>query len=160
MAKSIEQLVAELADREAIRELPHRYCDCVWRGDVEGIVNLFSEDGEFTIIGSKRENKTVGRANLLRTYGEGLANLTPRPYIHNHVVALKSNEQASGRCYVELRNASDNMAWLGTGFYDDEYVKVGDSWKFRSRRFQQIRIQMDVRPGGGITTPPPPPPTR
>ena len=37
MAKSIEQIAAELADREAIRELPLKYCDCVWRGDVEGI---------------------------------------------------------------------------------------------------------------------------
>ena len=38
MAKSVDQLAADLADREAIRELPQRYCDCVWRGDVEGIV--------------------------------------------------------------------------------------------------------------------------
>ena len=28
-----EELVMELADREAIRDLPVRYCDCVWRGD-------------------------------------------------------------------------------------------------------------------------------
>jgi hypothetical protein len=141
MAKNVDQLAAELADREAIRELPQRYCDCVWRGDVEGIVNLFSDDGEFTIIGNKRENKTVGRANLLRSYGEGLANLTPRPYIHNHVIELKGNGHASGRCYVELRNASDNMAWLGTGFYHDEYLKVGDQWKFKSRRFQQVHME-------------------
>jgi hypothetical protein len=36
MAKTTEQIVTELADREAIRELPQRYCDCVWRGDVDG----------------------------------------------------------------------------------------------------------------------------
>jgi hypothetical protein len=141
MAKSVEQLAAELADREAIRELPQRYCDCVWRGDVEGIVNLFSDDGEFTIIGNKNENKTVGRANLLKSNKEGLANLTPRPYIHNHVIELKGSGQASGRCYVELRNASDNMAWLGTGFYNDEYVKVGDHRRFKSRRFQQVHME-------------------
>src|SRR5216683_1832079 len=118
MAKSVEQLAAELADREAIHELPQRYCDCVWRGDVEGIVNLFSEDGEFTIIGNKRENKTVGRANLLKSYGEGLANLTPRPYIHNHVIEFKANGQASGRCYVELRNASGDGARSGDSLFE------------------------------------------
>jgi len=45
MAKSIDQIVTELADREAIRELPLRYCDCVWRGDMTGIVDLFAADG-------------------------------------------------------------------------------------------------------------------
>ena len=102
---------------------------------------LFTEDGEFTILGRQRENKTVGRANLLKSYKEGLASLTPRPYIHNHVIDLKGNAQASGRCYVELRNASDNMAWLGPGFYNDEYVKVGDQWKFKARRFQQTHME-------------------
>jgi len=141
MAKSVEQIATELADREAIRELPQRYCDCVWRGDVQGIVDLFTEDGEFTILGRQRENKTVGRSNLLKSYGEGLANLTPRPYIHNHVIEFQGVGQASGRCYVELRNASNNMAWIGTGFYNDEYVKVGDQWKFKSRRFQQVYME-------------------
>jgi hypothetical protein len=50
MAKSLEQTVTELADRDQIRELPQRYCDCVWRGDVEGIVELFADDGQFTIV--------------------------------------------------------------------------------------------------------------
>jgi SnoaL-like domain len=138
MAKSVEQTVTELADRDAIRELPQRYCDCVWRGDVDGIVNLFAEDGEFTIIGPKRENKNKGRAELLKSYKEGFASLTPRPYIHNHVVELKGGGRASGRCYVELRDASNNMGWLGTGFYNDEYVKVGDEWKFQARRVQLV----------------------
>jgi SnoaL-like domain len=140
MAKNIEQTVTELADRESIRELPLRYCDCVWRGDVEGLVNLFVEDGAFAILGANSETNTVGRANLLKTYREGLANLTPRPYIHNHVVELKGGGRAEGRCYVELRDASKDFAWIGTGFYHDEYVKAGDQWKFKSRRFKALRL--------------------
>jgi len=141
MAKSIEQMVTELADREAIRELPQRYCDCVWRGDVKGIVNLFAENGAFTIIGQNRENTTTGHANLMKSYAEGLASLTPRPYIHNHVVELSGNGRATGRCYVELRDASHNLNWLGTGYYHDEYVKAGDEWKFQSRRFHQVHME-------------------
>src|SRR5438270_12107361 len=97
MAKTIDQIAGELADREAIRELPQRYCDCVWRGGAEGLVNLFTEDREFTFLGRQRENKTLGRANLLKSYKERLASLTPRPYIHNHVIDLKGNAQSSGR---------------------------------------------------------------
>jgi hypothetical protein len=59
MAKSVEQMVTELADREAIRELPQRYCDCVWQGNVDGLVNLFAPNGSFTIIGRARENTTT-----------------------------------------------------------------------------------------------------
>lgn len=79
MAKSLDQIVTELADREAIRALPVRYCDCVWRGDVEGIVNLFTEDGAFTMVGAKSESSNRGRAELLKTYKEGLSSLTRAP---------------------------------------------------------------------------------
>jgi len=87
MAKSIEQIVLELADRDAIRELPIKYCDCVWRNDVTGIVDLFANDGAFITKGHKREHRAEGRDALMKLYG-GLTSgdMTPRPYIHNHVV--------------------------------------------------------------------------
>ena len=54
---------------------------------------------------------------------------------------MKGNGRASGRCYVEVRNAADNMNLLGTGYYNDEYVKVGDEWKFQSRSINLIDLQ-------------------
>jgi hypothetical protein len=136
--KSLEATIAELADRDAIRELPQRYCDCVWRGDVAGVVNLFAENGSFTVSGGGRDRSVTGRANLLKAYGDDLSSIKPRPYIHNHVVELKGNGRASGRCYVEVRDAAQNMNMLGTGYYNDEYVKVGDEWKFQSRSINLI----------------------
>ena len=142
MAKSIEQTVAELADREAIRELPLKYCDCVWRGDIEGIANIFAENGTFTVIDQKnQERSNTGRANLLKSFKEGLAALSPRPYIHNHVIELKGNGRATGRCYLDLRTARDNFKWAGAGWYDDQYVKVGDEWKFQTRRFHHTHME-------------------
>ncbi len=131
--KTFEESVTELADREAIRELPQRYCDCVWRGDVNGIVALFAENGTFAVKGAGRDRSVTGRPNLLKTYSEDLAAIKPRPYIHNHVIELKGNGRAIGRCYVEVRNGSKNFELFGTGYYNDEYVKVGDEWKFQSR---------------------------
>jgi hypothetical protein len=142
MAKSIEQTVTELADREAIRELPLKYCDCVWRGDIEGIANIFAENGTFTVIDLKnQERSNTGRANLLKSFKEGLAATSPRPYIHNHVIELKGNGRATGRCYLDLRTARDNFKWAGAGWYDDEYVKVGDEWKFQTRRFHHVHME-------------------
>jgi hypothetical protein len=132
-SKTLEQSVVEMSDREAIRELPQRYCDCVWRGDVVGIVKLFAEDGTFEVKGIGRDRSVTGRANLIKAYTDDLTALKPRPYIHNHVIELRGNDRASGRCYVEVRNATKNFEMLGTGYYNDEYVKVGDEWKFQVR---------------------------
>jgi hypothetical protein len=146
MAKNIEQIVSDFADREQIRELPIRYCDCVWRNDVAGIVDLFVDGGAFITKGRKREHRAEGRDALLKLYG-GLTtgDMTPRPYIHNHVVDLKGAQQATGRCYVEIRDAKKDFQWAGSGFYEDEYVKIGDRWRFKSRTFQSA--YMEQMPG-------------
>jgi hypothetical protein len=100
MAKSVEVRLQEMEDREAIRELPLKYCDLVWKKDVPAIVNLFTEDGEFDAGGAVSPAK--GRAGLLKAYNEGLG-LDPRPYIHNHVFTLQSPTWATGNCYLDLR---------------------------------------------------------
>ena len=144
--KTVEETIAELADREAIRDLPVRYCDCVWRNDVAGIVDLFTADGSFTVKTADGETVHKGREALIKTYTEGLRDLQPRPYIHNHVVELGYYGRATGRCYLDLRSEKRAMEWIGAGHYDDEYVKVGESWKFASRYFTAIRLDSAERP--------------
>jgi hypothetical protein len=138
--KTVEEIVTELADREEIRDLPVRYCDCVWRGDVAGIVDLFAADGSFIVKTPNGETVHKGREALLKTYTEGLRDLLPRPYIHNHVVELGYYGRATGRCYLDLRSEKYNMQWVGSGYYNDEYVKVGDHWKFASRYFTAMHF--------------------
>lgn len=138
--KTAEETLAGLVDREEIRDLPARYCDCVWRGDVSGIVELFTVDGSFVVKAPEGEDIHRGREALLKIYTEGLRDLQPRPYIHNHVVELGYDGRATGRCYVDLRSEKRNMEWIGAGYYDDEYVKVGEHWKFASRYFTVLRL--------------------
>ena len=138
--KTVEETLAELIDREEIRDLPVRYCDCVWRNDVAGLVDLFAADGSFTVKTPDSETVHKGREALIKTYTEGLRDLKPRPYIHNHVVELGYYGRATGRCYLDLRSENRNMEWIGSGHYLDEYVKVGDHWKFASRYFTAIRF--------------------
>jgi hypothetical protein len=151
--KTVEETLAELLDREEIRDLPVRYCDCVWRGDVAGIVEMFTADGSFTVKTPDGETVHKGREALLKTYTEGLRDLKPRPYIHNHVVELGYYGRATGRCYLDLRSENRNMEWIGAGHYLDEYVKVGDHWKFASRYFTAIRL--DSTPAKAAARPKP-----
>ena len=131
--KSLETLVQEMADREAIRDLPLKYCHYVWKKDVSAIVNLFTEDGEFDAGGAQLAAK--GRAALLKAYQEGLSTLEPHPFIHNHVFELQGADRATGNCYLDLRAVRDGQSIIAGGYYDDEYAKVNGEWKFRSRKF-------------------------
>ena len=136
MAKSLETLVREMADREAIRDLPLKYCHLVWKKDVPSIVNLFTDDGEFDAGGAVPVAK--GRAELLKSYLQGLGDLDPRPFIHNHVIELHSSTHATGNCYLDLRATQNGRSMIAAGYYDDVYKKVGDEWKFRSRKFHVL----------------------
>jgi hypothetical protein len=61
--KTTDELVRELADREAIRDLPARYCDCLWRQDLDGPVDLFTDDARFVVKGLELEAVSHGRAD-------------------------------------------------------------------------------------------------
>lgn len=131
--KSTEAQVQEVIDREAIRTLPLRYCDCVWQKDLDGYVNLFTEDGAMS-TNDPSLPRAQGREGLRKMIGEGLDAMRPRPFIHNHVIELLGPDRAKGRCYVEVRLVRDGKKCLMTGWYNDEYAKTGEEWKFKSRQ--------------------------
>lgn len=136
---TLEQSLDALLAREAIRDLPNRYCDCVWRDDSAGIAALFAQDASFTAISDKGETTITGRDNLA-SFFNGALDFKPRPYIHNHVIDHQGPHSASGRCYLDLRCASHDMGWIGAGYYEDNYVKTAAGWKFQSRRFYAVRM--------------------
>jgi hypothetical protein len=133
--KATEELVHELADREAIRDLSARYCDCVWRKDLDALVGLFVEDGAFIVEGREVEAVSRGHAQLREVYEKAIAEMNPRLFIHSHLIDLTGAEHARGRCYVEVYSAAFGMQQVGLGYYEDEYAKIAEKWKFVSRRY-------------------------
>jgi ketosteroid isomerase-like protein len=143
--KTTDELVRELADREAIRDLPVRYCDCLWRNDIDGLVSLFTEDGAFAVRCDELEAVSRGRAELKEMYESVADEIYPRPYIHNHVVELRGPDSAIGRCYLEVRSEKHDMDWIGAGYYEDRYSKIGDEWKFALRHHVRIGPKIALR---------------
>lgn len=135
----LEKQLAGLLDREAIRDLPKRYCDFVWQDDVEGVSSLFLPDGRFSVILADRKIDIAGRDSITEFMQAGLAD-SPRPFIHNHVITMNDTHSASGRAYLDLRSGKHNFDWLGAGFYEDEYRKDSGEWYFASRDFHALRI--------------------
>ena len=128
-AQELEKLVRELKDREMIKELTHQYAHYVRQHDVEGVVNLFAEEGAVELGATVVQ----GRAALRQFYAETLSKLgTPYDFLHNHVIRLQG-ERATGICSVEVRGVQDGKSVIGAGHYDDEYVRVGGEWKFQRR---------------------------
>ena len=143
--KTTDELVRELADREAIHALPARYCDCIYRGDVDGLVNLFIENATFAVKDPENEVITRGRGELKKMFENLINEVRPRPLVHSHVVELHGGNSATGRCYVELRSATLGMDGVGSGCYEDDYVKVGEQWKFASRRLLEVDMTTSLR---------------
>ena len=131
--KTTDELVRELVDREAIRDLPVRYCDCLWRKDVDGLLGLFTDDATFVMKGIEVEAVSHGRTNIKKMHEKALAETTPRLFIHNQIVNLLGKDRATGRSCVEVRNLGITMEWIGIGYFEDEFAKLGSEWKFAKR---------------------------
>ncbi|HKD67036.1 MAG TPA: nuclear transport factor 2 family protein [Candidatus Binataceae bacterium] len=138
MAKSRDQLIDEMLDREAIRDLPVRYCHYIWTRNVDGIMSLFTDDGIFGMEGLGAPQEVKGREALRKFYGQIATGAGPAPYIHNIVIDLKDATHATGTSYPEVRSTGEQMKLMALGYYADEYEKVGGQWKFKARRFKNM----------------------
>jgi uncharacterized protein (TIGR02246 family) len=130
--KSTEQLLAELLDREAIRELPRLYCHYLWTKDPERMAALFTEDATICIEGME-DYAITGRDKLAKVFKRVNARYASQPFIHNHIVELEAANRASGYAYYEILE-QDGSTYLAAGYYRDEYRKVDGQWKFQSRK--------------------------
>jgi len=126
-----DEMVRVLAAKDEIRELTARYCFAVADADAPTIVSLFTEDGVF----KTRGREVRGRAELDAFYGAVAENVTPKPYIQNHVIDVAGSE-ATGRCGVEIRMVHKGEAYTVAGHYFDRYRLVDGAWRFAERDFQ------------------------
>jgi hypothetical protein len=139
MAKNRDQLIDEMLDREAIRDLPVRYCHYIWTKNLDGILGLFTNDGIFAMEGLGAPQEVKGLDALRKFYGQ-VAQGTggPAPYIHNIVIDLRDATHATGTSYPEVRSSGEQMKLMALGYYADEYEKVNGQWKFKARRFKNL----------------------
>ena len=146
-----KQRIRALEDKDAIRELTARYCFAVARNDLEGIVALFCEDGEFVM----NDRAFHGREGIRSGYGAGMPDPSPKPFIQNHLIEL-DGDRARGLCAVEIRAVQGGEAYTAAGHYEDEYRRVDGEWKFARRRFE-VYHWVPLRQGWATPTPSAPP---
>ncbi|MBW2445923.1 MAG: nuclear transport factor 2 family protein [Deltaproteobacteria bacterium] len=132
MSHSPDPTLQALADREAIRDLACRYAHHVWQKQPDAAVDLFTEDGE---MDTGEEPILRGQSTIREAYRRMLGDGMFQPFVHNHVITLAGDE-ASGTCYLDLRAVIEGRSMIGSGWYEDRYLRVAGEWKFRSRKLR------------------------
>jgi ketosteroid isomerase-like protein len=132
VTKSLEQRIAELEDREAIRELLHAYCYLVDEGRVAECADLFTEDAlaDFHPLAVSH-----GIARIRRFFGN-IPNLfsSIRHFVHNETIAL-DGDRARVSCYFEFKAVlTKGAGYQGAGQYDDNLVKADGRWRIKERK--------------------------
>jgi uncharacterized protein (TIGR02246 family) len=123
-----------IEDRLAIEDLFVRYAAALDEGDVDGVVDCFTEDGwlDSPIVGHHQ-----GRARL-REFAERVAESKRCGAQLRHVVSNfrieVSGNRGRARCYLlDFATAGGKCELLSSGDYDCELLRVDGEWMFASR---------------------------
>jgi uncharacterized protein (TIGR02246 family) len=127
-------MAVSIEDRFAINDLFVRYTTALDAGDVETIINCFTEDGS---LESPAIGKHSGRDGI-RTFSERFASLSGRGVQLRHVISnlamTVNGDHARATCYLTNIVTTDGKSQLmPPGRYDCELRRVAGAWLFQNR---------------------------
>jgi SnoaL-like protein len=137
---NIEELAAQtrrLEDIEKIKQLKARYCAfCDDNYNPQGIASLFTDDG---VWDGGELGKAEGHAAIVKFFQRAPSVFSfAIHHVMNPIIEVHG-DIATGRWYLHQpltrkSREGETAMWLA-GRYEDEYVRVGDEWKFGRLKF-------------------------
>lgn len=120
-----------------IHNLYANYNLCSDYGDAEGYASCFTDDGVLNLV--TRNFVVKGRQAFIefkRKDVEGRAGRYRRHWNSGLHLEKQADGSVRGRCYLLAFNGEPGSlpVLAGAGVYDDNIVKVGDEWRFASRK--------------------------
>lgn len=117
-------------DRLDITQLYASYNFSLDFGDSEAWANTFTADGTFSSA-----TGTFNGPEQLKAFADGFASRMKARHWTNNLVIESAGEGATGKCYLVLYRlgGEGGPAILTSGIYNDELVKTGEGWRFKSR---------------------------
>lgn len=127
----VERRLQALEDIEAIKKLKARYCLTVDQRDEEGFVSLFTEDA---VWDGGRFGHYEGR-EAIRKFFRAIPDVLTFAvhYVMNPIIKVHG-DRATGQWYLlePCTMVEGNQAVWGTARYEEEYVRVGNEWRFKN----------------------------
>ena len=124
-------MMALLEDKDAIRDVMHRYCYFMDKGRFEELAALFTDDGEW--IAPYRTAK--GPAAIVAWLQQSVP---PQPkrmhYVMNSIIDCAGARAEVRSNYLVVVEGADGPRPSVCGTYDDVLVKRPDGWRFQRRR--------------------------
>lgn len=130
----LEIRLRRLEDREAIRELVGRYGYVIDNRDLDGVAELFCEDG--ILESQDGVMQARGRAAIIELYKGRYAALGPTfHYTHDHAIALDEADPdtATGIIASHAEVMRNGEAMLAAIRYFDNYRREDGRWRFAKR---------------------------
>lgn len=140
----MDLVLARLEAESAIRRLVGLYCDAVGRRDADAAGLLFAPDCRITIAdGPERLGRDLHVEGMRQTFA---AFAFLRQQCDAALIDV-AGDRAKARLSVfeASQRHGDTRLSLIFGFYEDEYVRLAQGWRFQNRRYiLQYRCLADV----------------
>jgi uncharacterized protein (TIGR02246 family) len=137
-----------VADRLAISDLVHAYCQGVDRRDAEGVAGLFTEDGTFVAYATpgatEPTSRSQGRAAITKAIGMARHYRQTTHTVGNHLAAV-DGDRARGETRVVAyhilgdEGAETLMIWHIR--YLDDFVRGTEGWRIDER---VLRVDLET----------------
>jgi len=130
MREDLEARIFFLENLEKIKRLKASYCYYVDKENLEGLMELFTEDAsiDFGIFGKHKGWEAVKKFFKDIVLGELSFNLH---MVHNPIIEI-NGDKATGKWYFEvpsIERKKERAIWIA-GIYEEKYVKENEKWMF------------------------------
>jgi len=139
--------MSELDEIEAIKQLKYRYFRHLDSKKWTELADCFTEDARTWYDGGKYSFD--GIEAIMKFLSDSLSDPTIISLHQGHhpEISITGADSATGFWYLEdrLYFTAQNMMLWGAAFYEDEYAKVGGTWKIKAtgyhRTFEEIQTR-------------------
>ena len=137
----------DLQTIEAIKRLKYMYMRCLDQKLWDEMAECFVEDATAAYSGGKYSFQ--GRDALLAFLKDSMGSpkVLSSHRVHHPEIDITSETTATGRWGLEdvFINEEMGVTVRGAAYYEDEYVKVGDTWKIKHTGYERAYEEMESR---------------
>lgn len=130
-----------IEDRLAIRELFDSYSDAVCVVDAAAWGDTWADDGVWELPDYPEIGKIVGRQNIVAAWVAAMTHYPGIIFTATPGSIVVSGDRATARSWTSEVYDQQGVTKRDRGRYDDELVRRGGRWLFKSRIFRNVHRQ-------------------